>query len=30
LPRGGEQVRRAKTHFAGAQFGFGQGGEAVR
>jgi len=22
LPRGGKQMRRAKTHFAGAQFGF--------
>ncbi len=30
LPRGGEEVRRAKTHFAGAEFGFGAGGEALR
>jgi hypothetical protein len=27
LPRGGEQMRRAKSHFARAQFGFGGGGE---
>jgi len=27
--RGGEQVRRAKTHFAGAEFGFGGGGNAL-
>jgi hypothetical protein len=27
LPRGGEQMRRAKPHFARAQFGFGCGGK---
>ena len=30
LPRGGEQMRRAKTHLAGAQFGFGDGGKFFR
>ena len=29
LPRGSEQMRRAKPHFAGAQFGFGGGGDAL-
>jgi len=27
LPRGGEQMRRAKTHFARAKFGFGDAGK---
>ena len=30
LARGGEQMRRAKTHFARAEFGFGGGGEPLR
>ena len=30
LPRGGEQMRRAKTHLAGAQFGLGETGDFFR
>lgn len=28
LTRGGKQIRRAKTHFAGAEFGFGRDGKS--